>query len=127
MNGRLLSHSHRGAARRREVHAETGLPREGTVSIFEVHLHNGEWRLEVEAAWRGVPVGAPPVSPDSRPGIARETVAVGADHELARALAAAAADELRALKTPDLVHGLALLRRRRMGGAQQLGEDRPGG
>jgi hypothetical protein len=100
-----------GRAERREVSATRGLPREGSVAIFEVKLRDG-WRLEVEAAWRGVPVGAPPVSPESRPGIARETVSVGADHELARGLAGVAEEDLRALRTPDLVAALARLRAR---------------
>lgn len=118
MNDRLLSHVRAGLAHRREVHAERGLPRDGCVCIFEVRLADGRWRLEVEAAWRGVPVGAPPVSPDSRPGIARETIGIwGDDVELAHAVAGEAASDLRALRTPDLVHTLARLRRRRMGGA----------
>jgi hypothetical protein len=108
----MLGRTLRGTARRREVHSESGLPREGSVSVFEVRLADGGWRLEVEAAWRGRPVGAPAVSDDSAPGVARETVGVGRDIELARGVARAGADDQRALRTPDVLATYARLRDR---------------
>lgn len=103
----------RGTARVREVMRRDGLPREGSVIVREVELADAGWTLEVEAAWRGVPVGAPAVSPGVRPGIAHDAVNVGRDVELARAVMGAVEDELRALRTPDVQAALVSVRSRR--------------
>lgn len=105
--------SYRGDVRRSEVRRVSNLPREGEVVVHELRYSDG-WHLEVEASWRGVPVGAPPVAADVRPGIAHDQVDVGQDVELARAVAEGLEEALRAGAVVDAQHELARARRRRI-------------
>lgn len=104
-----------GEVRRREIRRTGGLPREGEVIVYELRYHDG-WHLEIEVAWRGVPAGAPPALPETRVGIAHDSVDVGQDVELARVVAGDLEHALRTGATVDAQHVLARARRRRYGG-----------